>query len=344
MVPGGAERIMSFLAREINKEKFSPELVIAGYKKDTAYNVNGVKTIYLEKDRVLWSVASIFMYLIKNKPDIMVSSISHLNAIMGLLSIFFLKTKFIGREANIPSVVKNYNKRSNFLYPKIIKFSYHFLDIIICQSQDMLNDMGKVFSLKKKKLKLINNPVTDEFTLKTNNKKNKIPKFITVASFKKQKGHERIITALSKLNFDFVYTMVGDGTEKTNIFKLIDELDLKNKIVHVPFTKEVAKYLSDSDLFIQGSYVEGFPNCLLESCAVGTPIIAFQAPGGLNEIIEEGCNGYIAKNETEYIELIDKSCHQKKWNPIIVRNVVMKKFNKKKILLKYEKLFIDVLK
>ena len=34
--------------------------------------------------------------------------------------------------------------------------------------------------------------------------------------------------------------------------------------------------------------VEGFPNVLIESCVVGTPILAFNAPGGLDEIIEKG--------------------------------------------------------
>ena len=48
---------------------------------------------------------------------------------------------------------------------------------------------------------------------------------------------------------------------------------------------KIIDYLSDSDFFIQGSYVEGFPNSVLESCSVGTPVIAFNCPGGTKEII-----------------------------------------------------------
>ena len=207
----------------------------------------------------------------------------------------------------------------------------------------MYNDMIENSNIPKSNIVVINNPITDKFKLKQKNKSDekRLLTLITVGSFKKQKGHLRLLEVLARLNFDFKYYMVGDGHQKEEIFKAIDKYNLHKKIVHIPFTKNVAKYLSISDYFIQGSYVEGFPNCLIESCAVGTPIIAFDAPGGLNEIITSGVNGYIVKDSIEFINYLKAPYH---WKPEEVRQVVMDKFSKDIILSKYENLFLNLLK
>ncbi|PKQ44068.1 glycosyltransferase [Confluentibacter flavum] len=345
LVPGGAERVISFIAQNIDKEKFEPILLIAGYPKDTDYSVKDIKLIYLNKSRVLFAIPSFIFLIIKNKPDIVLSSITHVNTVMGFLSVFFSKIKFIGREVNVLSVKKEFGGEKKFYSSlPLAHVSYKFLDIILCQSKDMYNDMMLNYKIPQEKLRIINNPITDNFKLKLQNaEKTNIVKFITVARLKKQKGHERIIHAISKLPFPYIYTIIGDGPENKNIFNLIDELGIRDKIVHIPYTNEVSKYLAESDLFLQGAFVEGFPNCLIESCAVGVPIIAFRAPGGLNEIIEEGINGFIADTEKEYVESIIKSTTIYQWDPQSISNSVNRKFSKEKILQKYEDLFLEIL-
>src|SRR5690606_17756987 len=105
----------------------------------------------------------------------------------------------------------------------------------------------------------------------------------------------------------------------------------------VPYTT-----LFRSDLFLQGSFVEGFPNVLIESCVVGTPVLAFSAPGGLDEIIEIGKNGYVAETTeefTNYLKAINK-CYD--FNPETVSQVVKQRFSKDKIISKYESLFLNL--
>ena len=282
---------------------------------------------------------------LKTSPNIVISSISHLNIAMGLLSVFFPKTKFIGREANVLSIKKQFGKKKKSIIGEISssKIGYRCLDIILCQSKDMFNDMKLNYNIPSDKMRIINNPITDAFSFKVKeNKKDDVVKFITVARLKKQKGHERIIRAIATLNFPYKYTIVGDGPEKENLFNLINELGIRDNIVHIPYTNDVSKYLAMNDFFLQGSFVEGFPNCLIESCSVGTPIIAYRAPGGLNEIIEEGVNGFIADNDEEFVKNIIKSTSMSQWNSKRVSDSVVKKFNKALIIEKYEKLFHEL--
>lgn len=346
LTSGGAERVMSFVAKNISKDIFDVSLWAAGFSKNTKYNLEGVNVVYFNKERVLKAIPDFYSGLKKERPDIVISSIGHVNAIMGFLSMFFPKTKFIGREANVLSIRGQFvDKKSAFDKFPLTKISYKFLDIILCQSKDMYEDMKSNYGVPEKKLRIINNPISDSFNLKTPKETTDgVIKFITVARLKKQKGHERIIEALSKVKFPFEYTIVGDGPEKERLFQLIKDKGLEKNIIHVPYTNEVAKYLSVSDFFLQGSYVEGFPNSLIESCSVGTPVIAFNALGGLNEIIENGVNGYIAEDANEYLKCINQAVNNDIWHAEKVNLSVTKKFNKEKIIKEYQSLFVDLLR
>ncbi len=336
--PGGAERVMSFVAQNLNKEEFNTSLWVTGKPGEKDYHIKGIDCKYFKKSRVLKSIFPLINQLRLEKPDIVISSIAHLNKTMGLISKLFPKIKFVGREANVLSVLKEFRtkKSSN---NGLFRFSYLSLDKILCTSKDMLDDFKKVYGFPEQKLALINNPISNQFEGKKESRKKGGPvQFVTVGSMKRQKGHERILNALSKLDFDFNYTMVGDGAERENILALAKDLNLDKKITHVSYTKRVHEYLANSDLFLQGAFVEGFPNCLLESCAVGLPIVAFNAVGGLNEIVEEGLNGYIANSEQEFVSLIQKSVNEKTWNYKEIAKNAHNKYGTEKILGKYESL------
>ena len=339
LVPGGAERVMSFIPQNIDKKKFHSKLLIIGYSKDAAYDIKGIEVNYLNKSRVLYAIPSIIIYLIKNKPDIVFSSISHLNVVMALISFLFRKTKFIGREATISSEYNKVKKRfdiHNFLHDNL----YNKLDMIVCQSIDMSKHIIQRYQIPKAKTIIINNPISnDSSPLNNGQDKSNIRRLITVGRLSQEKGILRLIKILSKLDFQFTYTLIGDGVEKEAIFREVEKLGLMDKIIHIPFTKDVSSYLSKHDLFLQGSYVEGFPNALLESCVAGTPVISFDVPGGTKEIISNGNNGFLVNTEDEYIKCLNKEVN---WKPQKIRDYAYTNFNKNKILNEYEKLFIEI--
>lgn len=345
---GGAERVISFVAQQIDKTKFEAELLVIGFEKDAHYKIEGIKVHYLNKPRVLTSIPELYIYLKHSKPDVVLSAIGHLNAVMASISPFFKKTKFIGREVNVISVLKEYSqtqRRKLINIPDYIKLSYPLLDKIVCQSNDMANDLIKNYDIDPSKIQVINNPITGDFRLKQkdNYSSKNAFKLITVGRLAKQKGHLRILEALKLLKLPFHYTIIGDGPEKESLFEKLEQLHLSKFVTHVPHTDKVSDFLCKSDLFIQGSYVEGFPNALLESCAVGTPVVAFKALGGIDEIIENGVNGYIAEDIEDFadkITLILSS--QQQWRPKTVSDSVYKKYSSKAIIAKYNDLLESI--
>ncbi|NAS30163.1 glycosyltransferase [Flavobacteriaceae bacterium R38] len=342
LVAGGAERVVSFIAQNIDKEKYDATLLITGYERDTVYDVSSVNVIYLNKNRVLFSVIPLFINILKIKPKVVMSSIGHLNTIIGLLSFFFPKTKFITREASVISSIEKFNNKSNKIYSWLAFLGIKKIDKVVCQSQDMAYDFIKLFKISEEKTIVINNPITQDFTIKEKiENPESLVNFITIGRLSREKGHQRILTILSQLKIDFHYTIIGDGPLKKEIFEDIDKLNLRDKITHIPYTNEVLKYLKENDLFLQGSYVEGFPNAVLESCMVGTPVLAFNVPGGTKEIIVNNVNGYLVDSEEDYLHHLNKPIGL---NPKSVSKSVKEKFDKEIILSKYEDLFQSILK
>lgn len=342
LLPGGAERVFSIISQNIDKTKFKVTLLVIGYSKDASYEIKDIKLHFLEKPRVSKGVFALIKFLTKNKPDVVMTANGHLNTLVGYLTFLYPKTFFISREVTILTEMSN-TYSSNSFKSKILGYlnrkRYALFDKVICQSEDMKNDFIDNYNIQPEKLVVINNPISNSFKLKTEHNLNEVKKFITIGRLSKEKGHLRLINILAKLDFPFLYIIIGDGPEKNKIFNQINNLGLENNISHISFTKEIQKFLSESDMFLQGSYYEGFPNALLESCAVGTPVLAFNAPGGTKEIIENDVNGFMVSTESEFLNILSEN---KTWNPKIVRESVISRFESSKILNQYEELIQNV--
>lgn len=335
---GGAERIMSSLPRLLNHNKFRSTLLVIGYQKDAAYDLTGVDCIFLNEPRVLTSIPKLILQLLKLKPDRVLSSLGYLNTVLGLLKPIFPKIKFIGREVNVSKVLEQFPEKTTKRYPKFLtNWGYKGLYKIICQSDDMYHDFRDYVGVDEKKLVIINNPITSKIDPKENQFKRTPIRFITIGSLEPRKGHDRILRCLSKFPFDFHYTIIGNGHLKEIILSQCDELGLKSKITHIPFTNNVYKYLKENDFFLQGSYVEGFPNALLESLACGTPALVYEAPGGINEIILGGLNGYIAKDEVDFLDKL-QGLNKVDWCPDKISESVYSRYSAEIIIQKYEQL------
>ena len=346
---GGAERIVSFLSQNLNQNKFECVLLVVGNSKDVAYDVSKVKTIFLNKERVLKGVPGILKIISREKPDIAMSSIGHLNMLLGFLAFYFPKIKFVIREANVNGELekiaeKNKSNLSAQIGKLFGKTSKAKIKKIICQSDDMYDDLKQRAPHLEEKMVIINNPIVHlpKF-LERKKTSDDFLQLITVGRLCNQKGQLRLIEMLGNLDLPYHYTLIGDGPKKEEIFQKIESLGIGDKITHVSFTKEVPKYLLKSDIFLQGSYVEGFPNALIESLVMGTPGIVFDTPGGTREIIIDEINGYKVNSAQEFIKAI-KKIYTGKFNSShkTIRDSVVSRYSSDKILDQYETMFEEL--
>lgn len=296
---GGSEKFVSLVCGHINTDVFSVCLAVVN-NANPFYKIKNpaVEIVDLKKKRVLFSLLAIKKTVKEFKPDIIFSTANHLNLYLAIFKNHFSsKIKFIAREASIVSInIKQ--ARAPSVYNRLIEKYYRRFDMIICQSAYMQQDLMKHYYIPAAKTLVIHNAAQDilHVPVETDKSKERIYKFITIARLSGEKGIERLIHAVGLLSFPFMYYIIGEGEKRAELQKLIDELQLNDKVFLTGQKDDPFRGMEDADLFLMGSYYEGFPNVLLEAGAYGLPVIAFNVPGGISEIINGNENGLLAED------------------------------------------------
>ena len=98
-----------------------------------------------------------------------------------------------------------------------------------------------------------------------------------------------------------IFYFIGDGEDETSISLYIDELKLgeKVKLIGRKEFEELGLFLSASDLFIMGSYKEGWSTSLVEAIASGLPCVVTDFSSA-RDLVKDGVNGYVLDNRNEY--------------------------------------------
>jgi glycosyltransferase involved in cell wall biosynthesis len=73
---------------------------------------------------------------------------------------------------------------------------------------------------------------------------------------------------------------------------ILEEIKTNKNIIHIGWTQHVEYYISLATLFVFPSHREGFPNVLLQSGALGTPIICSTIAGNV-DIVEHNKTGLL---------------------------------------------------
>ncbi|MGV8962763.1 MAG: glycosyltransferase [Candidatus Saccharimonadaceae bacterium] len=120
---------------------------------------------------------------------------------------------------------------------------------------------------------------------------------ITTGRLSWLKGWKFMIDCFSlfeKIVPDSMFYLIGEGEDLHKILEYITKSGLSNKVVLVGRKNsiEVAEYLNASDLFIMGSYKEGWSTSLIEAIACGIPACVTNFSSA-KEIIIDGLNGHV---------------------------------------------------
>ena len=236
--------------------------------------------------------------LVRNKIDVIYCN--------GTLAKFFGAT--LGSIYSIKVVwhVRNYQK--NIFLSYLINFFSTFNSVkkIICVSKSTMSQ----FKIKEK-CKVINNGIdTEEFNPTTvsrelrekfNISKEKII-IGTAGRVVPRKNFEHFvqlgIDVCKKYKKDCLFVLVGDtpyyfGQNLMRKLKaMVKKENLEDKFIFTGYTDKVEAYISDFDIFfIPSMYEDPFPRVVIESMALGKPVLGYNI-GGIGEAIDNKVNGY----------------------------------------------------
>jgi len=115
----------------------------------------------------------------------------------------------------------------------------------------------------------------------------------SVGRLDKQKGFEDFVRAARKvveMRSDVHFAIAGDGPLRTQIEKLIAELDLTSRFRLCGFREDPGNFVEALDLFVSSSLWEGLPLSVMEAILLRKPVVATDV-GGNSEIIVPGVTG-----------------------------------------------------
>lgn len=353
MEMGGAERFLADLITRLDKEKFSPALLLFKNRGPLLAEIvaENIPVFCLAKKTKidLKNFYQIWRAIKKFKPDIVHTQLG--GDIHGRLAAI------LNRVPLIISTEQNVNPDEGRLMSAIKRLTGLGADYIVAISQAVKADAQQRYAYPEHKLSLIPNGVNinNFFPSKKSdqekfnpylNKKFDGPVFGTIGRLSPQKGHSILIKSWKLLkNKEAVCLIAGSGPLADDLQQKITENDLTERIKLVgPVNSSV--FLRSLDFFLLPSLWEGQGIVLLEAGLSGLPILASDVDG-IKELINDQ-NGWLAPagDAKTWAEQIDFLIEQKD-QPVLslkkdkLKELIIESYSLEKIVKSYQDLYFS---
>ena len=302
---GGAERVMLNLAKGFVEKGINVDIVLATTKGEYLKQVpSNINLVDLGAARVSTCLLHLVKYFKKEKPSAFISAIAHANIIsLWAKEISRVKTKvLVSEHTTVSQIAKNFKGTIMILLRK--KF-YPIADKVIAVSRGVADDLIKQTNIEEQKVKVIYNPVIDEYLLKKSKDKiediwfnnSEEPIILSVGRLTEAKDYETLIKSflLVKDKIKARLVILGEGELRPDLEKLTSQLNLDNYVLMPGFIENPYKYMANAKIFVLSSKREGLPTVLIEALACGAKVISTDCPSGPCEILGSGKYGHLVK-------------------------------------------------
>lgn len=295
---GGAERFAGSLGLMLEELHFEIHHIVINDEVDFHFNgkLLNLGKLCNQNNAFVKKIKKgilLHQYLNENGINVIIDNRTRNNFIRELFSqwIFGKRKKF----AIIHSFkINNYLPKSIFL----AKILYKNTKKLICVSKDIENNVHAKYGFEN--IQTIYNSI-DLPKQGFDAPKNLPEKYILF--FGRLEEKVKNITLLldaflaSKI-FESGYKLIilGDGPDTDFVKNKIEEMGLATNVLMIPYTDKPFGYVKSARFTVLTSNYEGFPMSIIESLALGTPVVAVDCNSGPREIIQNRQNGLLVEN------------------------------------------------
>ena len=168
-----------------------------------------------------------------------------------------------------------------------------------------------------------------------------------IAGFRVEKGHDYLINAFSQLDPGPYLILAGDGVQRKAIEQLIRDSGVSDRILLLGEIQDVKPLLAAADVtVIASTAVETFSIAMLESMAMGVPVVATNV-GGLGEAVHTGRTGELVTpgSSDELYQALKKVVLDDNYRCSMFRQArsdVIKLFSKEAMISQTRKVLLDL--
>lgn len=169
---------------------------------------------------------------------------------------------------------------------------YDFADIVTANSEIAIEDMREY--VQKDKLVVVPNPVAIPSKTADPTRSKLI---LNVGRLVPQKAQYLLLEALAKIKSSgiegWMLEILGEGEEKNNLKKLIEEYELHQEVRLNGVVENIENRYLKAGIFVLSSLYEGTPNALIEAMSYGLPCIVSDTQEGSMKLVKHLENGLI---------------------------------------------------
>jgi len=294
---GGAERQMANLSIYLDRIGVEVHHILVNNEVTYPHAGKVFKTRDKEKGYGIFSRLtrfwSMYKYIKKEKFDYIIDfrfRNKHLQEFL-INRLIYAKSQIYYRIESY--ALEHYMPKSIFL----AKLIYNNSKGLICLTNKMEQKVKQIYDFKHTHVinnsfinenldNVSNDIIEDDFILAIGNMENEYKQF------------DHLIEAYSMINHESKLFILGEGKLQSKYEKIAESYLLTDKVFFLGFKENIYNYMRKAKFLVLSSKVEGFANVLIESLAMGTPVVSYDVNCGPSEIIINEYNGLLIENQS----------------------------------------------
>ena len=290
---GGAQNMVYELAKNINQDEYSVQVLCYGKKIDNFLSANvgeifPVDYLNFEGKITIPKIFKVFKKLNEYKPDVIHA---HLGGVAFAVIWGLLKSKTV-----VATVHTKPEKAFSNTVQRFVKMALKRRKLmLVAVSKENYDFVKQYYSISDDAFYVNNGIDTERFFSKAHDN-------FTVVHVGRQdenKNQSALIRSFSKLhkeNPEALLYLVGDGELNCRLKEEAEALGLANSVIFTGNVQNTEDYYAKSDLYVQCSHREAMPLSILEAMAASLPIVSTSV-GGIADVVNG--NGFLVPDNSD---------------------------------------------
>lgn len=326
--PGGVAKVLTNLANSLSEEGYTVEILLMMEEQEHFYPLNSnIKVHNIDTfSHWAWKICEF-----NNRHLRFIPKRNNINAYIHHIGVFLMLRNWMRKNhQNYDIIISAWYKLSSFLalnkkaskktiawehvtyetggllFKDTLRRYYKNLKGIVCINSPAIN-----YYQKFNKTYFIPNIIGEPFENQPEINFEKKENFISfVGRLDKEKNVIALLEIFKKANVskDWKLQIIGDGNEKNNLEKFVEENQLKNRVIFhgTKNSNEILELLRKSKIFGFTSLKEAFGNVLVEAMFCSNAIISYNCNYGPSDIVKNNSGFLIdVNNKEDFIQKLE---------------------------------------
>jgi glycosyltransferase involved in cell wall biosynthesis len=301
---GGSERQVLMLAQELDRSRFDPHLYLteaAGELLDQipsdipihSYDRSGdhgglAGRLYVPGRQLRRQTEFLRAVIRDQKIDVVYDRTFHMTLLAGKAANGVRRVSTIVSPPHL--AVPFVEKRFVALKRRRLAAAYQSSDVVVAVSRPAAESAESYYGLDPQSVLVVKNPVDADRLRRTIKSERPTQSdqtlLLCVGRMTEEKGHRDLIDALTTVQNGWpdsrpplALRLIGDGPLRGELELRVASLGLTETVTFGGSLKNAANEIAQADALVLPSRFEGMPNVVLESMALGVPVIATRTGG-----------------------------------------------------------------